>query len=413
MQGAHDGDPVAVVALLLAVVLTAAKVGGEVATRLKQPPVLGELLAGLVLGNLPIASLASLRSDPSIDMLSRLGILILLFEVGLESTVREVLTVGAAAARVATLGTVGSFAVGFLVARLVLPDASMVVHAFVAASITATSVGITARVFKDLERTKTPEARTILGASVLDDVIGLVVLAVVSGLLAGRGTADGASPIGLALTVAKTIGFLAIAVALSMRLMPRVFRGASHLRTNGVLLALGLSFCFFLSWAADAVGLAPLVGAFAAGLVLDESHSAHFVARGERSLAELLRPLSGFLVPIFFVVMGIRAEIGVLLQPTTLVLAALLTVAAVAGKLSCALVAGKGVDRLTIAVGMVPRGEVTLIFANLALTHSVMGSPELDRRLYSALVAVVVLTTLLTPALLTRAVRRSTRHPIG
>ncbi|HEY8078264.1 MAG TPA: cation:proton antiporter [Labilithrix sp.] len=387
------GDAFAHVVLLLALVLMMAKVGGEIATRLGQPPVLGELLAGILLGNLPFGDLPGLGANPYIDLLARFGVLILLFEVGLESTVADVLAVGVAAARVAVLGTVFSFALGFGVARIVAPDAGLPAHVFVGAAITATSIGITARVLKDLGKTRTKEARTILGAAVLDDIIGLVVLALVSGFFGARASREPMGVLAIGWVLVKTLGFLAIAIVVSMRVTPRLFRFAARLRTGGVLLAIGLSFCFFLSWAAEAIGLASLVGAFAAGLVLEDAHSSHFVARGERSLAQLVEPISEFLVPVFFLVMGIRADVRVLVQPSTLLLAGALTIAAVVGKLACGLGTARGVDRLGVALGMIPRGEVTLIFASLGLTL-------LDKRTYSALVTVVVLTTLLTPAAL-------------
>lgn len=406
-MGPSSGDSVAHVTLLLALVLMSAKLGGEAATRLKQPPVLGELLAGMLIGNLPWAGLRELSTNGPIDLLSRLGVLILLFEVGLESTVTDVLAVGMAAARVAVLGTIGTFLFGFGFALVLFPDAGVGVPAFLGAAITATSVGITARVFKDLGKTRSKEARTILGAAVLDDVIGLVILALVNALLVNRATGNSASPISLGLTVLKTIGFLAVAIFVSVRLTPRLFGFAAQLRTGGALLAVGLSFCFFLSWAADAMGLAPLVGAFAAGLVLEDAHSAQFVARGERSLTQLVEPISGFLVPIFFVVMGIRSDVRVLVQPATLLLAAVLTVAAILGKLACGLGVTRGVSRSGVALGMMPRGEVTLIFASMATALSVTGSEARDRTIYSALVTVVILTTLLTPAALKWTFKRS------
>src|SRR5215813_646537 len=336
---------VAHLALLLAVVLVAAKVGGEIATRLRQPPVLGELLAGLLLGALPWSEFRNLGSDRTVDMLSQLGVLILLFEVGLESTVRDVLHVGKAAVAVA-------------------PHSGLALHAFLGAALTATSVGITARVFKDLGQAGSPEARTILGAAVLDDVIGLVVLALVSAWIT-NGHAGVAS---LLWILGKTLGFLAVAIFLGVRVTPRVFGAAARLRTRGALLAVGLAFCFLLAWAADLLGLAPLIGAFAAGLVLEDLHSAVFVARGERSLSELIEPISGFLVPIFFVLMGFRADVRTFAHGGTLLLVVALTAAAVAGKLACALGAGAGVNRLAVAFGMLPRGEVALIYASLGLT---------------------------------------------
>lgn len=387
---------VAHVAVLLAVVLIAAKVGGEVAARLRQPPVLGELVAGLVIGALPWAPLRDLGSDPTVDMLSQLGVLILLFEVGLESTVRDVLRVGKAALAVATLGTIGSFVAGFGIAALVIPQGSIALRAFLGASLTATSVGITARVFKDLGRTRTGEARIILGAAVLDDIMGLVVLALVSGWISG-GRAG--LPALLWLT-GKTLGFLAVAIFAGVRLTPWLFNSAARLRTGGALLAVGLAFCFLLAWAAGAMGLAPLIGAFAAGLVLEELHSAAFVARGERSLSELIAPISGFLVPIFFVLMGVRADVRTFLHGGTVLLWLALVLAAFVGKLACALGTGKGVDRMAVAFGMAPRGEVTLIYASLGLTLVSGGERLIDAHSYSALVGVVLLTTILTPALL-------------
>jgi Kef-type K+ transport system membrane component KefB len=390
-------ESVAHVALLIALVLAAAKLGGEAAVRLKQSPVLGELLAGMVLGNLPWFPLRDVGANPAVELLTGLEVLILLFQVGLESTVRDVVEVGASALRVALLGTVGSFVAGFVLVSWLMPDASATSRIFVAASITATSVGITARVFKDLGHSRSKEARTILGAAVVDDIIGLIVLALVSGWV--RSNVAGAPSLTSSLVwiLVKTVGFLAVAILVGGRVAPRLLTAAAGLRAPGAQLAAGLAFCFFLSWAADAMGLAPLVGAFAAGLVLEDHHSARFVARGERSLAQLIEPLSEFLVPIFFVVMGLRADVRVLVQPETLLLAFGLTFAAIVGKLACGLGTPRGVDRLTVAFGMMPRGEVTLIFASLGMTLLVGGAPVLDRRGYSALVTVVILTTILTP----------------
>ncbi len=396
-----EGAPsVAHVALLLAVVLVAAKLGGELATRLKQPPVLGELLAGLLLGNFPLPGTRELGTDPAVDMLSQLAVLMLLFEVGLQSTVREVLSVGAAAIRVALLGTVGSLAAGVGVAWLVLPEAPVLTRVFVAAAITATSVGITARVFKDLGQARSVEARTILGAAVIDDILGLIVLAIATGMITGGEGGGGPRPLGIALTVGKTIGFLALAIAVGVKVTPRLFGYAARLRTSGALLAVGLAFCFFLSWAASLIGLAPLIGAFAAGLVLEDLHSARFVARGEKSLSEQIEPIAGFLVPVFFVVMGVRADVRAFLHRETLLLAGALTAAALVGKLVCSAGPARGTNRLVVAFGMVPRGEVTLVFASIGVKALLGGAPVLDANAYSALVMVVVLTTLVTPTAL-------------
>ncbi|HEY2368788.1 MAG TPA: cation:proton antiporter [Polyangiaceae bacterium] len=403
---------IAHVALVVAIVLVVARLAGEVALRVKQPPVLGELVAGILLGAIPSQFSRDVAVDGSIDLLAQLGVLLLLFEVGLESTVRDLLAVGLAAARVAVLGTLGSFAVGFGCAHLVLPGASLGTKVFIGASITATSIGITARVFKDLGQTRSGEARTILGAAVLDDVLGLIVLALVTGWVRTQTSGGSASLPALAWLFVKTLGLLGLAIAVGVRVTPRIFRAAARLRTPGALLSVGLSFCFFFAWGAEWLGLAPIIGAFAAGLVLEELHSEQFVARGEKSLAELVEPISDFLVPIFFFVMGVRADVSAFLHPRTLGLAAVLTVGAILGKLMCSIGPKAGVSRLSVALGMMPRGEVTLIFASLGTQLGV-----LDRDAYSAIVVVVVVTTVLTPTALkwsfARARRRATKSAVA
>lgn len=395
-------DPVSRLGLATAVLLVAAKVGGDIASRARQPPVLGELVAGIVLGSLPLSFLRDLRDDTILDVFARIGALLLLFEVGLESTVREVTRVGLPALRVAALGVTGTLLAGWAAARFAMPGSRQLVQVFVGAAVTATSIGIGARVLKDAGVSRSREAATILGAAVLDDVIGLVVLAVVSGAVAGAPLSPGS----VAWLVGKTIAFLALALIVGTRLSPLVFRGAARLHTDGALVAAGLSFCFVLAWVSDVVGLAPIVGAFAAGLILEESHSAGFVARGERSLRERIEPISSWLVPIFFVLMGMRADLGAVLVPATARLVAALFAAAVVGKLACAAGAPRDTDRLTVAFGMVPRGEVSLVFANLGLSPVFEGKPLLDHSQYSAILTVVVLTALVTPPALRWRLKR-------
>lgn len=299
--GAHS-DPVASVGLSLVVILTAAKLGGEIATRVGQPGVLGELIVGVILGNLTLVGFSGLEhveADPFIDMLARIGAVILLFEVGLESTVGQMLKVGLSSFLVASLGVVTPFALGWGVGAWLLPGQSAYVHAFLGATLTATSVGITARVLKDLGRSQSNEARIILGAAVIDDVFGLVILGVVTGVITAAdrgGTFSGAE---IALMLGKAAGFLIGSLVLGVYLAPTLFSVASRLRARGVLLAVGLSCCFFLSWLANAIGLAPIVGAFAAGLILDDVHYRDFVDRGEHGLEELIHPISQFWSPSF------------------------------------------------------------------------------------------------------------------
>jgi Kef-type K+ transport system membrane component KefB len=401
---ATDGaqlDPVAPVVLSIGIILLGAKLGADLAMRLGQPAVLGELLFGVLLGNLPLLGFhgaASIATDPSIDMLARLGVILLLFEVGLESTVAQMLAVGWSALWVATIGVVTPFALGFGVGVWLLPAAPVYVHAFLGATLCATSVGITARVLKDLNRSQTPEARIILGAAVLDDVMGLVILAVVIGLIAAADRGASLSSSSVLWILTKALVFLVGSLLIGIRITPRLFSLASRLRAPDVLLAVGLSLCFFLSWLANSIELAPIVGAFAAGLILESLHYRGFTERGEHGLEELVRPISAFLVPIFFVLMGMHTDLRSFAQPGTLGLALALSAAAIVGKQLCYLGVQKpGVDRLSVAIGMIPRGEVGLIFANMGLTLTLAGKPVVGPAEYAAVVIMVIVTTLVTP----------------
>ncbi len=402
--GSGHGDPAAPVVLALAIILVAAKFGGDLAVRVGQPAVLGELLMGVVLGNVSLLGLhvfEPISTDTFIDMFARLGVIILLFEVGLESTVAQMLKVGVSALFVALLGIVTPFAAGYGVSRWLLPEQSLYVALFIGATLTATSVGITARVLKDLEKSQTPEARIILGAAVIDDVLGLVILAVVTGVIgaADRGSELALSEVGL--TLLKAVVFLFGALVVGLWLSPRLFRFASFLRSRMVLLAFALSFCFGLSWLADFIGLAPIVGAFAAGLVLEEVHYVDLKDKEHHTLESLIHPISYFLVPIFFVLMGMRTELQSFVAPGVLTLAGVLTVVAVLGKLVAGLGArGPGINRLAVGVGMVPRGEVGLIFAAIGSQLTVQGVKVIDGNVFSAVVVMVIVTTMVTPPVL-------------
>ena len=413
MQNVAHIAPIAMVLLILAIILSAARLAGSIAERFQQPAVLGELLVGVMLGNLPGEARqfsAVVRGEPMIEMLAEVGAVILLFEIGLESTLREMLRVGLRSLVVAVIGVIAPWVLGFLVGRILLPDAGVYVHVFLGATLTATSVGITARVLKDLGHAQTLEARIILGAAVIDDVLGLVILAVVGSIIsaADRGTA---LSLGAALLVlAKALAFLVGAFSIGALTTPRVFSLAARLPGRGTLLTTALAFCFLLSALASLIGLAPIVGAYAAGLILEETHYTEFAGKGEHRLEELVRPISVFLVPVFFVLMGMRVEIGALLQPGALGLAAVLTVVAVAGKQACALGGiGAPVDRTTIGLGMIPRGEVGLIFANIGLGLTVGGERLVDERIFAAVVVAVMLTTLVTPPALKWRITRTAR----
>ena len=406
--------PVATVVLGLALILVVAKLAGALASRVGQPAVLGELVVGVVLGNLSLAGLQLLepiKSDPSIAMLAEIGVLILLFEVGLESTVGQMLRVGTSSLAVAVLGVVTPFALGWGVAAWLLPDHSPYLHVFVGATLCATSVGITARVLRDLGESQSEEARIVLGAAVIDDVLGLVILAVVTGIVAAADAGQEISYGAIGLTLGKAMAFLFAALGIGVFLSPRLLALASKLEVPGALLAFGLSFCFALAWAAHAIGLAPIVGAFAAGLVLEDIHYRSFVERGEDPLEVSIRPISAFLVPIFFVLMGMHTDLRAFADPSVLGLAAALTLAAIVGKQACSLGVMKGTaDRLSIGIGMIPRGEVGLIFAGIGLTLSVRGERIVGPAIYSAIVLMVIVTTLVTPPALKWSLARRTRR---
>lgn len=405
----HPSTP-ARVFLSLAIILISAKLFSHFAERLGQPAVLGELVAGIFIGNLTLfgfSGLDYLKTDQPIDFLAQLGVILLLFQVGLESTVGEMLRVGVSSLLVATLGVVGPFALGWGVGAWLLPGESVYAHAFLGATLTATSVGITARVLKDLRRSQSREARVILGAAVIDDVLGLLILAVVTTAVAAAGREGALSFSEIGMTVAKAAVFLVGGLWLGIYLSRHLFGLASKLETSGVLLATGLAFCFFFAWLSAAVGLAAIVGAFTAGLILEELHYRDFKSRGEHGLEELVAPIASFLVPIFFVLMGIRTDLRSFASLTVLELAAALIIAAILGKqLSSLGVLGKGVDRISVGIGMIPRGEVGLIFANAGLALMVGNERVVNQNIFSAIVVMVIATTLITPPALKWSLER-------
>jgi Kef-type K+ transport system membrane component KefB len=408
-------DPVAPIVAGLALMLVAAKLGGELAIRAKQPAVLGELIAGIVLGNLSFGGVPgfhALATNETIDIIAGIGALILLFEVGIESTVGQMLKVGLTSVLVAVLGVVLPFALGWAVSAWLLPSASSYVHAFIGATPSATSVGITARVFQDLGASRTQEARIILGAAVIDDVLGLVILGAVSGVIAAAAQGAAFSGSSIARIAAAAMIFLIGALLLGIYAAPRLFSVASLLQGRGVLVTLSLSFCFVMAWTSSLIGLAPIVGAFAAGLVLEDVHFKDFVSRGERSLEDLIRPISDALVPIFFVLMGLRTDLRAFISGGSLELAAALIVVAIIGKQACALgVTLPGVNRLAVGIGMIPRGEVGLIFANVGAGLMLDGVPVIGPPIFSAVVVMVIVTTLVTPPALKWSLERANMSP--
>lgn len=424
MDGAHavHADPFASVLLALAAVVAAALVGRFLAARGRLAPVLGELGVGVVVGNVagwlgdPLARRVMQgldvhellhSSEPGDDGLrvvlislwvfSNLGVILLLLVVGLESTVEELLRVGARALNVAVAGVIAPFGLGYAVARWLLPESSTATDLFLGAALCATSVGITARVLRDLDQMQSAAARVILGAAVIDDVLGLVILAVVVGVVATGGV-DLAAVAKIALLSAAFLGVVLWPGDRIAAVTARVF--AALERRNAKLLA-PLLLAFGAAWLANQIGLAAIIGAFAAGLLFRDEH---FSARDgtARSLHEVLAPLESVFAPVFFVVIGMQVNLALLAESATLFLAAALTAVAIAGKLAAGVFAGPGASKWVVGVGMVPRGEVGLIFASIGKSLGVV-----DGAAFSAVVLMVIATTLLAPLALDRLLRRA------
>jgi len=410
LAAAGAGGSVPQVLLLLAAVVVGAKLAGEAAERLRLPPVVGELLVGVLLGNLALfggPDTSALAGDSSLVLLAELGALLLLFQVGLESTPPEMMAVGGRALLVAVVGVITPMALAFALGEAVYPRESWLLHLFLGALLTATSVGITARVLQDAGVLRARFARIILGAAVIDDVLGLLVLAVVAGLIQGAASGTHLDGWALALIIAKAVGFLVGALVVGSFLSPRLFRSALALRSAGVVQSLSLGLCFLLAYLAERAGLAPIVGAYAAGLVLEEVHFEGQRERGERPLHETLAPLTAFLVPVFFARMGMLVDLRAFASLHVLEQAAALTLVAMAGKLVCGLVVPRGTSRLSVGLGMMPRGEVGLIFAGMGTRLMVDGAPVIGPGTYAAAIFMVLMTTLLTPPLLLWSIRRN------
>jgi len=395
------------VLLDLFVLYTAARLAGVLAARLGQPAVIGELLAGVVVGphalgltGRPGPGLLELfDGDPTAaahalelahETVAELGVIVLLFTVGLETRVTDVLRVGMRATLVGVLGIVFPFAFGFaLMAALGHPR---VEAAFVATALVATSVGITARVLHELGVLRSDEARIILGAAVIDDVLGLILLAVVTSTAQAE-----ASPWQIVLVSMQAMVFVAFVAWAGSHVTRRYSAHVDVVRQHIGLLSLGLIAMLGLAALAGVIGLAGIIGAFLAGMVLAESHE-------REELAEALRPVYEFLVPFFFVVTGTRVTLSALAEPGTLLLAVAVTVMAVAGKLIGAGIATAGLPLpkvLAVGVGMVPRGEVGLIVAGIGRTAGII--PD---NVFALVVLMSVVTTLLVPPVLTQIYRR-------
>jgi Kef-type K+ transport system membrane component KefB len=446
---AEHGDPVAPILIALVIIAVGASLGGQWMKKAGQPAVLGELLIGMLVANVgyflgePIITvlrddeamvhivnlafekeislpeavhhvipdpehagrLADILGGPQggvavsihhfVDLVSRIAVIVLLFLVGLETSVHEMRKVGRTSFLVAVVGVVVPLLLGVGTMMLLAPQDPMKKHIFIGGVLTATSVGITARVFRDLRQAHRTEAKVILGAAVIDDVLGLIVLAVVSGLVV-TGTISLASITAITM---KSVLFLVVSIGLGVWMTPKLVKRMARLEVEHMKLLFGLGFAFVLAWLANLVGLATIVGAFAAGLVLEEFFLDELKGH---SLRDLLSPLEALIVPVFFVLMGMQVKLETFADAKVVLIAVVLTVAAILGKVVSGLACPKGLDRLSVGIGMMPRGEVGLIFASIGKGLGVVSDAT-----FSAVVIMVMLTTLLTPPLLKVTLARS------
>lgn len=398
------GDEAVMPVLLgLVAILFSAKAGAFVVHKFAQPGVLGELLAGVVIGNLVLLGLPQLeflKTSEIFAVLAGLGAILLLFEVGLESDLAVMMRIGREALIVAIAGILFPSVFGYYVSSWLDPAKPQAAHLFVGAVLAATSIGITARVLKELNKVQTREGKIILGAAVIDDVLGLILLAVVSGIVVAANAGRDLDVAQVGWITFKAIGFLVTALVIGVRLAPKLFKFGGRLEGEGVLLLLSLLVCFILAYLSGAVGLAPIIGAFAAGLIIDGTSFEKFFSRQQQSLSleEQLLPLSRFLAPVFFVMMGVQVDLRHFVDPAVVSLGLALTLAAIVGKLlSGIFISGKNTNRWAIGFGMVPRGEVGLIFAAIGAQLTLFGQPVINAQLYSAVVFMVMVTTMITP----------------
>ena len=415
----------------MAVILILARMGTFI-ERVGQPAVLGELFVGIALGNLSLLGMdfiEPLRHDAVFFFLAQLGIVILLFEVGLESKIEEMRRLGFRVFVVALTGVALPFILGTVaIPKLFMPALPLEGRLFLGAMLTATSVGVTARVFRDLGRLNSPEARMVLGAAILDDILGLVILAVIKAIVESGSISAPA----IAWISGKALFFVGTAILLGQLLAKRMGRVLSWIQPGiGMKFILAISFCLMFAGFAEHVGLAPIVGAFAAGLVLEPVHFTHFddpeivrdVGRtindaypeiqykviqvledhADIHVQTLIRPIGFFLVPLFFVRTGMDVRLDLFCDPDILLLAMGTTAVAFIGKIAAGLFAGP-VRQSVVGWGLVPRGEVTLIFAATGKTLGVLSDA-----LFTAIIIMVVTSTVLVPPVLNVLIKRTSR----
>jgi len=461
-DGGGHYDPFAFILLELTIVIAVAMFGRWAARRANQPTVLGELLGGVIIGNLGVwlglpffqlvmnmdvagaiareawstgqsfvdaarhlfptavnipesaqAQVIGLMSGPdaprlivmilAIWMFSNLGVILLLLMVGLESSVTEMKRSGFNALLVALVGVVAPLALGHVAGVWLLPEAGMPTHLFLAATLCATSVGITARVLKDMDKLNLPEAKIILGAAVIDDVLGLVILAVVVGIITS-GSVNIAEVGRIALL---SLGFIAVVMILGERIAASGVRLFARIEQQQLRLLFPIGLAFVMAWLANQIELATIVGAFAAGLVLNDVYFSGN-GGGEQKLEETLAPIEAIFAPVFFVLMGMQVDLETFTDPGTLGLAGALCVVAIVSKAVTGFAAGRGMDRLSVGFAMMPRGEVGLIFANVG-----KGLGVVSDSIFAAIVIMIMVTTFIAPMALRWSLNREHNPAVG
>jgi Kef-type K+ transport system membrane component KefB len=414
----------------IAVLLVLAKLSGLV-EKIGQPSVLGELVLGVLLGNLFMIGInvfEPVKDNTIIQFLAELGVVILLFQIGLESNIKQMKSVGAKSLMVAIVGVVVPFVTGsYIVGPWLMPGLDTNAYLFLGAALTATSVGITARVFQELGKLKIKEAQIVLAAAVFDDVFGLIILAVVSAIATLGAVSVGAVSIIAGKAILFLVGSIVIG-QLAAKVLGKLF---SKIHAGiGMKFTLAIAFGLFFAFLAAEIGLAPIIGAFAAGLILDPVHFKYFKdphvvsdvkdalkervddptrqaimrvmdKHSHRHIEDIVEPLGLFLVPIFFVVTGMAVDLSTLMDPKIVIVSLAITVVAILGKFVAGFVAGKGVNRSLIGFGMVPRGEVGLIFASIGL-----GLGVISNEVFSVIVIMVILTTLVSPPVLSMMLKK-------
>lgn len=390
---------------ILASMLVVGKLSGELSERVGQPAVLGELAAGAILGGSLLGIIPTEAGDaltPVIEILAEIGVVILLFEIGLETDLKAMFRVGKGAAAIAVVGVILPMVGGILfwLSPFAIPDLGpsgvMMTAIFLGGTLTATSVGITARVLQDLKVMHAVESRFIIGAAVIDDVLGLIILGVVSSLAAGNAV----SVLGIGRSFVVAVGFLVVAVGIGLQLAPKTFDMINRMRVRGVLLVFAFAFVLVVAALADRAGSAMIVGAFAAGLILSGTNQFNVIE-------ERIKPIADVFTPIFFLSIGAKFDVS-LLNPVSpgnlpvLGLGLAFFLIAVVGKIAAGwAVPWQKFNRLSVGIGMIPRGEVGLIFANIGLVSGV-----LSRQLFGAIILMVFGTTFIAPPLLKWAFTR-------